>query len=273
MYRWSPWEKGEFQFSGCKLTQTMTFSIHVSQEDFCNSLTPGIQNGGARADSDPLTAQETSQARALLMKGQWRALQSAPQFCARIGLASSAVSKPTVVLLKGANNIVKDMQKTAKEDRHCFPDRRGRSTSSTRVATSFFPFQPAASQPTQGTQRGGPRPLRPHGRTAATRRDHHLHHGGSESCPSPTAPNHKPSARPRPDRCSPKAERQGPRHRGGGPPATHGRQMFGANLRNPDPPSLPAPPVCPFNPCWNGSSSACPHSSNRTNTRPHHPLH
>ena len=117
MYRWSPWQKGEFQFSGCKLTQTMTFSIHVSQEDFCNSLRPvEIQNGGARADSDPLTAQETSQARALLMKGQWRALQSAPQFCARIGLASSAVSKPTVGLLKEANNIVKDMRKTAKED-------------------------------------------------------------------------------------------------------------------------------------------------------------
>ena len=117
MYRWSPWQKGEFQFSGCKLTQTMTFSIHVSQEDFCNSLRPvEIHNGGARADSDPLTAQETSQARALLMKGQWRALQSAPQFCARIGLASSAVSKPTVGLLKEANNIVKDMRKTAKED-------------------------------------------------------------------------------------------------------------------------------------------------------------
>ena len=117
MYRWSPWQKGEFQFSGCKLTQTMTFSIHVSQEDFCNSLRPvEIQNGGARSDSDPLTAQETSQARALLMKGQWRALQSAPQFCARIGLASSAVSKPTVGLLKEANSIVKDMRKTAKED-------------------------------------------------------------------------------------------------------------------------------------------------------------
>ena len=42
-----------------------------------------------------------------------------------------------------------------------------------------------------------------------------LHHGGSESRPSPTAPNHKPSARPRPDHCSPKAERQGPRHRRG----------------------------------------------------------
>ena len=32
LYRWSPWQKGEFEFSGCKLTQTMTYSIHVSQE-------------------------------------------------------------------------------------------------------------------------------------------------------------------------------------------------------------------------------------------------
>ena len=50
------------------------------------------------------------------MKAQWRALQSAPQFCARINLASSEITRPTLKLLQEANHIVKDMKKTAKDD-------------------------------------------------------------------------------------------------------------------------------------------------------------
>ena len=50
------------------------------------------------------------------MKAQWRALQSAPQFAARINLASSEISKPTVQLLQEANQIVKEMRRTAKDD-------------------------------------------------------------------------------------------------------------------------------------------------------------
>lgn len=117
IYRWSPWQKGEFQFSGCKLTQSLTYSITISQEEFCNGLYPVvINNEKARASSDQLTASEISQTRALLMKAQWRALQSAPQYCARINLASSEITKPTLGLLQEANAIVKDMKKTAKDD-------------------------------------------------------------------------------------------------------------------------------------------------------------
>lgn len=117
LYRWSPWQSGEFEFSGCKLTQTMTFSIHVSQEDFCNGLRPVvIENEKQRAESDPLTPHEVSQTRALLMKAQWRALQTAPQFCARISRASSEINKPTLRLLQEANSVIKELRKTAKED-------------------------------------------------------------------------------------------------------------------------------------------------------------
>jgi hypothetical protein len=117
LYRWSPWQKGEFEFSGCKLTQTMTYSIHVSQEDFCNGLRPvEIKDEKQRSQSDALSSQEISQTRALLMKGQWRALQTAPQYCARINLATSEILQPTVRLLQEANNIVKDMRRTAKDD-------------------------------------------------------------------------------------------------------------------------------------------------------------
>ena len=117
LYRWSPWQKGSFEFSGCTLTQTMTYSIHVSQENFCNSLSPvNITGEKHRSQDDALNAAEVSQCRALLMKAQWRALQSAPQFCARINLASSEVTKPTLRLLQEANSIVRDMKKTAKDD-------------------------------------------------------------------------------------------------------------------------------------------------------------
>lgn len=117
LYRWSPWGRGEFTFSGCKLSQTLTFSIYVSQEDFCNSLRPvAIEGEKSRSNSDPLSPSEISQTRALLMKTQWRALQSAPQFAARINLASSQISKPTLQLLQEANQIIKEMRRTAKED-------------------------------------------------------------------------------------------------------------------------------------------------------------
>ena len=116
-YKWSPWQKGEFQFSGCKLSQSLTYSITLSQEEFCNSLFPvAISNEKSRSGADALSPTEISQTRALLMKAQWRALQSAPQFCARINLASSEITRPTLKLLQEANHIVKDMKKTAKDD-------------------------------------------------------------------------------------------------------------------------------------------------------------
>ena len=117
MYRWSPWQKGDFTFSGCRIIQTMTYSIHVNQEEFCNGLSPVvIENEKSRSVGDPLSSTEVSQTRALLMKAQWRALQTAPQFCARINLASSSVASPTLATLQEANNIIKDMRKTGKED-------------------------------------------------------------------------------------------------------------------------------------------------------------
>ena len=117
LYRWSPWQAGDFIFSGCKLTQSMTYSIHVSQEDFCNSLRPvEIRDDGSRSDGDALSPLELSQTRALLMKAQWRALQSAPQFTARINLATSQVSQAKLGLLREANSIIREIKKTAKED-------------------------------------------------------------------------------------------------------------------------------------------------------------
>ena len=117
MYVWSPWEQGDFIYAGCRLRQLSTGTIHVSQEDFCNSLQPvEIFGDKSRSDSDLMTDSEVSQCRALLMKAQWRALQTAPQYAARIGLASSAMSDKRLANLREANSILKELKKTAKED-------------------------------------------------------------------------------------------------------------------------------------------------------------
>ena len=50
------------------------------------------------------------------MKAQWRAIQSAPQYCARIGLLASSLKSPTLKELKEANSIMRELRKTAKED-------------------------------------------------------------------------------------------------------------------------------------------------------------
>ena len=117
MYQWSPWQAGSFVFAGVELKQTKDYSIYLTQETFCNALRPVlIQGEHGRPAVDPLTASELTQCRGLTMKAQWRAIQSAPQYAARIGMLASALSKGTVKELKEANSLMKELRKTAKED-------------------------------------------------------------------------------------------------------------------------------------------------------------
>ena len=125
MYRWSPWKRGNFIFAGVQLTQLQNFDILLSQEHFCEELRPvEIANERQRPKDDTLSAKELSQARGLVMKAQWRAIQTAPQYCARIGLASSALAKANLEVLKEANAIVKELKKTSKDGLifHSFSD-------------------------------------------------------------------------------------------------------------------------------------------------------
>lgn len=117
VYKWSPWQAGSFTFAGVELKQTRDFNIYLTQETFCNALRPiTIEGEGARPLLDSLSPSEVSQCRGLAMKAQWRAIQSAPQYCARIGLLSSSLSSPTVKDLREANSIMRELRKTAKED-------------------------------------------------------------------------------------------------------------------------------------------------------------
>ena len=117
MYSWSPWKRGQFTFAGIQLQQLQDHSIMLSQEQFCNQLQPvKIENERLRPKDDTLTAKELSQARGLIMQAQWRAIQTAPQYCCRIGLASSALTKPTLENLREANAIVKELKKSSKDN-------------------------------------------------------------------------------------------------------------------------------------------------------------
>ena len=75
-----------------------------------------IQSDGSRSDDDKMSPSEISQTRALLMKAQWRALQSAPQYAARVGIATSTISDGKLRNLREENAIIRDMRKTSKED-------------------------------------------------------------------------------------------------------------------------------------------------------------
>ena len=117
MYKWSPWQSASFTFAGVALKQTKDYSIYLTQETFCNALQPVVIEGdNTRPLTDPLSPGETTQCRGLAMKAQWRAIQSALQYCARIGVLSSALSNPTFKELKEASSIMCELRKTLKED-------------------------------------------------------------------------------------------------------------------------------------------------------------
>ena len=125
MYSWSPWKRGSFTFAGVKIMQLQDFSIKISQEHYCNDLRPvPIDRERERPKDDSLTPSELTQARGLLMKAQWRSVQTALQYQARIGIAASSLAKPTLAVLKEANAIMKELKKTSQEGLifHSFPE-------------------------------------------------------------------------------------------------------------------------------------------------------
>lgn len=127
MYQWSPWQKGSFTFAGVQLCQMQDFSITIGQEPFCNELTPvAIENERGRPKDDKLNQKELSQCRGLIMKAQWRAIQTAPQYCCRIGLAASSLTKGSLDVLKEANAIVKELKKSSQDGLvfHSFPEEK-----------------------------------------------------------------------------------------------------------------------------------------------------
>ena len=116
MYAWSPWKTGSFTFAGLEIRQMKNYEIRVTQEAYCNSLEPiEIANDKSRSGTDPLLPREVSQFRGLTMKAQWRAVQTAFQYCAKVGIQASSVNKATVQHVRDANNLLKELKKTAKD--------------------------------------------------------------------------------------------------------------------------------------------------------------
>ena len=108
---------GSLTYAGVELAQLTNYSIILGQEDYCDSLELPLPNRVRQAaDEEMMTAGELAQTRGLLMKCQWRAVQSAPQHCARVGLANSATAhSPTVARLQEATKIAKEVKKESKD--------------------------------------------------------------------------------------------------------------------------------------------------------------
>ena len=104
--------------------QLTNYSIILSQEEYCDKVDiPAMSATRSVQGDNALTSSEISLARGLLMKAQWRAVQSAPQLCARVGLTNTTLAlSPTVARLKEAIKIIKEMKKSSKETLifHCF---------------------------------------------------------------------------------------------------------------------------------------------------------
>ena len=114
MYSWSPWQKGTFTFAGCEVKQMKDFSIHLTQTEFSIALrTIDIESDKSRSDNDALTPAEISQFRGGIMKASWRAVQTSPQYAARVNITASKANTATVGDLRETNRILKDMKKTS----------------------------------------------------------------------------------------------------------------------------------------------------------------
>ena len=114
MYEWSPWQKGNFTFAGCEIQQLKDFSVVVTQKDFCHALKiVDIENDKSRSDQDLLQPHEITQFRGAIMKASWRAVQTAPQFAARVNILASKANKANVQDLRETNKILKEMKRTS----------------------------------------------------------------------------------------------------------------------------------------------------------------
>ncbi|CAE7214275.1 TERC [Symbiodinium sp. CCMP2592] len=118
---------GSFTFAGLEIRQMKNYEVRVTQEAYCNSLESiEIVNDKSRSGSDPLLPKEFAQFRGLTMKAQWRAVQTAFQYCAKVGIQASSGNQATMQHLRDANALLKELRKTAKEDMvfHSFNHRR-----------------------------------------------------------------------------------------------------------------------------------------------------
>ena len=107
MLRWSPWRSTPCMWAGMWITQEPSGKIHASQEEFCHQLLEiRVESGKYLSKDDKLKPEDVTQFRAGLMKCQWRATQTAPQFSCRVSLLAQRVNEATFGDLKETNALI-----------------------------------------------------------------------------------------------------------------------------------------------------------------------
>ena len=106
-YSWSPWESDNFHHCGIRIQQFADASILLDHSEFCVELMqmPPRDKG----DESELTAQEVSQARAILGSIQWRASQTAPQHSAKVSYLLSMLATKKGEVVDMVNKLVREV--------------------------------------------------------------------------------------------------------------------------------------------------------------------
>ena len=106
-YSWSPWESDNFSHCGVRVQQFADASILLDHSEFCSELVQ--MPSRSKNDDSELTAQEISQARAILGSIQWRASQTAPQHSAKVSYLLSMLATKKGEVVDMVNKLVREV--------------------------------------------------------------------------------------------------------------------------------------------------------------------
>ena len=107
-FSWSPWEETPFVHCGVGITQTPDFGFKLDHSAYCTELKQVVIDERV----PEITEGERSQCKALLGAVQWRAIQTAPQHCAKLSWLQSA-------LPHGNKDTVRHINKLCREVYQC----------------------------------------------------------------------------------------------------------------------------------------------------------
>ena len=110
LYRWGSCKTSESECAGIRLRRQRDLSITVDLEDCTNKF---ITEAPIHVND-----RDSSMLRGVLGTASWRVHQMSPQFAADVTLLFSATAQPVVQDLLGANQLVRDMRRSAAQALH-----------------------------------------------------------------------------------------------------------------------------------------------------------
>ena len=101
---WSLWEEQAYTHCGVGLVQNADFSFTFNHSDYVEQINQISINDKV----DTITAEEMTQARAVLGAIQWRAIQSGPQHSAKLSWLQSALPGGSKDILHQINKLCRE---------------------------------------------------------------------------------------------------------------------------------------------------------------------